>query len=190
MYGLGKGTRNDVHILDLCHEGSVTAMVGPIGIQHANFSNSRLTMLFVEIFLAPQQILKAHGQAHVLAQCFGLVLSHSQEASYALHLFRLLAGANQCLGLSLLGLTCFNRVDAISLDFSNILSAQLALQHIDLGSSHHGALLLGNQLNALLGKILALVVLAGQQLYCEGHFTGCQLQFFLHNGIHRRLGQH
>ena len=190
LYGLSEGAGNNVHILNLRHKGGVTAVVGPIGIQHANFRNSGLTMLFIEVFLAPQQVLQAHSQTHFLAQCFSLVLGHSKEACYGLNLFRLLTGANQCFGLSLLSFTRFDGVDAICFNFSNIISAQLALQYIYLRSSHHGTLLLGNQLNALLGKILALVVLTGQQLHSKGHFASCQLQMLLHNAIHRRLGQH
>ena len=190
LYRLGKGAGNDIYIFNLRHEGGMTAVVGPVGIQHTDFGNSRFTVFFVEVFLAPQQVVQAHSQAHGLAQCFCFFLGHGQETGNGFNLFRLFAGADEGFRLSLLSLTRFNRVDAVSLDFFNFFRSQLAFQHIYLSSSNHRALLLGNKLDTLFGKILALVILTGQQLYGKGSLACSQRQFLLYDIVDRRLGQH
>ena len=165
-------------------------MVGPVGIQHTDFGNSRLAVLFVEVFLAPQQVVQAHSQAHGLAQCFCFFLGHGQEAGNGSNLFRLLAGADEGFRLSLLSLTCFNRVDAVSLNLFNFFRSQFAFQHIYLSGSNHRALLLSNQLDTLFGKILALVILTRQQLYGKGSLACSQRQLLFYDIVDRRLGQH
>ena len=190
LYRLGKGTGNDIYIFNLRHEGCMTAVVGPVGIQHTDFSNSRLTVLFIEVFLAPQQVVQAHSQAHGLAQCLRLFFGHGQEAGNGFYLFRLLAGADEGFGFSLFSLTRFNRVDAVSLNLFNFFRSQFAFQHIYLSGSNHRALLLGNQLDTLFGKILALVVLTRQQLYSESSLACSQWQLLLYDIVDRWLGQH
>ena len=49
---------------------------------------------------------------------------------------------------------------------------------------------MGNQLDTLFGKILALVVLTGQQLYGEGSLACSQRQLLLYDIVDRWLGQH
>ena len=58
---LSESTGNNVHIFDLRHKCSMTAVVGPISIQYTNFCNSRFAVFLIKIFLAPKQILQAHS---------------------------------------------------------------------------------------------------------------------------------
>ena len=168
----------------------MTAVVGPVGIQHTDFGNSRLAVLLVEVFLAPQQVVQAHSQAHGLTQCLRIFFGHGQEAGNSLNLFRLLAGADEGFRLSLFCLTRFNRVDAVSLNLFDFFRSQLAFQHIYLSGSNHRALLLGNQLDTLFGKILALIVLTWQQLYGKSSLACSQRQLLFYDIVDRRLGQH
>ena len=123
LYRLGIGSGDNIDILNLCHKGSVTAVVRPIGIQHADFGNSRLTVLLVKIFLAPQKVIQAHSQAHGLAQRLGLVGSHGQKACNALHIGRLLTCAHQGFWLSLLCFACFDGVNAICFNLGDFILA-------------------------------------------------------------------
>ena len=94
LYRLSINAGNNIYVLNLRHEGGMTAVVRPIGIQHTDFGNGRLAMLFIEIFLAPEQILQAHSQAHGLTQSLCFCLAHGQETGNSLNLLRLLAGAD------------------------------------------------------------------------------------------------
>ena len=190
LYRLSINAGNNIYVLNLRHEGGMTAVVRPIGIQHTDFGNSRFAMLFIEIFLAPEQILQAHSQAHGLTQSLCFCLAHGQETGNSLNLLRLLAGADQSFRFSLFGLTCFNRVDAISLNRRNLVSAQLTFQNIYLSSRNHRAVLLRNQLNTLFSKILTLIILTRKQLNSKGGFACSQRQLLLYNVINRRLGEH
>ena len=62
-----------------------------------------------------------------------------------------------------------HRVDDIFLDLSQLLVGQSALQQVDLGGADQRALALADELDALGGRIGALVELAGQVLHGKGH---------------------
>ena len=162
-------------------------MVGPVGVQHANFGNGRFAFFFIKVLLAPQQVFNAHCQAHFFAHSFCFFTSHSQEASNASNFSRFFAGAYQGFRFAPFSFARFDGVDAVCFNFSNFIFAQLAFQHIHFSSCNHGTFFLGNQLNALFSKVFALVVLTGQQFYCESMATFSDGQLFFQNFVNGRF---
>ena len=63
LYRLGVKPRLNFHIFNLRHKSGMAAVVRPVSIEHFNLGNGRFTVFFIKIFLAPQQIVKAHGKA-------------------------------------------------------------------------------------------------------------------------------
>ena len=63
------------------HERRVTAMVGPIRIDDADFRNRWIPFFFIpEIRLNEFQIVKTHGKAHMLGQFMQGCIIHRIEA--------------------------------------------------------------------------------------------------------------
>jgi len=81
-----------------------------------------------------------------------------------------------------------HRVDDVLLDLCHLLLGQGTLQQVDAGRAHQRALALADELDALGGRIGALVELAGQILHGEGHAVGSR-QLCI-GVIHRRLAEH
>ena len=81
----------------------------------------------------------------------GLQINDSKAVSYTHLLQRSLAG--------------LHRVNDIFLDLSQLFVGQSALQQVDLGGADQRALALADELDALGGRIGALVELAGQVLH-------------------------
>ena len=110
----------DLHVFDLRHKGSMAAVVGPVGIKNFDFSDSRLTVFFVKIFLAPQHIFQAHSQPHLLTQGFHLLLCQGQKAFQRLDAGWFFAGSDQGSGFLPLCLAGFDRIDAVAFDLVQI----------------------------------------------------------------------
>ena len=178
----------DLHIVQNGTERGVAAVVGPVGVDHLDLGDGGVPLLGAEIFLAELDVAQIHGEALLVDELFQALFLQLVEALQHGH-----GGGDGVLHLegglflqrSLAGL---HRVDDIFLDLSQLLVGQSALQQVDLGGADQRALALADELDALGGRIGALVELAGQVLHRKGH--AAILRQGVVGVVHRRLAEH
>ena len=178
----------DLDVVQNGSEGGVAAVVRPVGVDHLDLGDGRVALLRAEILLAELDVAQVHGEALLVDELFQACLIQLVEAVQHLHF-----GGDGILHLqgslgvqrSLAGL---HRVDDVFLDLSHLLVGQGAFQQVDAGRAHQRAVALADELDALGGRVGALVELAGQILHGERHAVGDgQLGIGV---IHRRLTEH
>ena len=178
----------DLDVIQNGSEGGVAAVVRPVGVDHLDLGDGRVALLRAEILLAELDVAQVHGEALLVDELFQACLIQLVEAVQHLHF-----GGDGMLHLqgslgvqrSLAGL---HRVDDIFLDLSHLLIGQGAFQQVDAGRAHQRAVALADELDALGGRVGALVELAGQILHGERHAVGDR-QLCI-GVIHRRLTEH
>ena len=154
----------DDNVGELGAEGGVTAMVGPVGVHHAHLGDGGVATDFLEVRLEKLDVGLIHGKAALgteLRQTLGVELSEALHHFDRLGLGRL---HFQRLTLGKGSLARFDGVDDVALDGSKGGIGDRAFQHVHLCVLHGGALALADELDALGGRIGALVELARQRL--------------------------
>ena len=179
----------DLDIIQNGAKGGVAAVIGPVGVDHLDLSDGGVALLGAEVLLAELDVPQIHGQTLFLDELGKACLIQLVEALQHCHgsghgvihlqgffgLQRSLAG--------------FHGVDDILLDLGHLLGGQSALQQVDTGRAHQRALALTDELDALGGRVGALVELAGQVLHGKRHAAvrSGQLRIGI---VHRRLAEH
>ena len=175
----------NLHMVYVGGECRVAAMVGPVGIHHADFGDCGVTMLIIaEIALQILQIVQIHCKPQFIAQRIKRRTVHGNKALYCadgggdiiFHLKRL-RQRKRCF-------TAFNRVDYIFLYGRNLFFRQHAFQSIHPRCTHNGAFPLRQYLDALSGGIRPLIVLTGQILHGK---NSAALRRVVAHGIELRL---
>ena len=175
------------HVVENGAEGGVAAVIGPVGVNHADFRDGGVAAFFPEIGLAEDDVVQIHGKAVVSDKVRQLVTAQFREAGQGRHLrgdvvtdgegFRHVQGRFPAL----------HRVNDVFFEFPDVPVRQRAVQSVDLGGADEGSLTLGDDLDALGGGIRPLVKLAGQRLHGEnvgaGELDGGR------SGIQLRLGE-
>ena len=179
----------DRNLVKLRAERGVTAVIGPIRIDHLDFGNRRVALLLGEMLAAELQVCQIHGQTAILDELFELGVAHGAETVDDLHL-----AGHRHLGLERglhvqRGLTRLHRVDHVMFDGLDVGFGQFAFQRIHLGGAHGRALALGDQLDALAGGIRALVELARQVFHGE-HGRATEIGQIGGHVVHLRLAEH
>ena len=138
-------------------------MIGPVSINNPNFSNGRLTMLYItKIILTEFQVLKAHGKATIIHEGLKFTIRKRCKTSKDLNIRRRLQLHLQGLRLFQLGLTAFHCVNIIILYFGKSGIIDASHQNHNPCSCNNRAFLLGNKLYALSGRVSSLVILSRQ----------------------------
>ena len=177
-------------ILQYRTECCMTAVIRPIGIQHPNLRHTGIPMLhFFKIFLSMQEIRLTHSQSHAAHHLFDLRLILFTKSRNDRYIRRYAIMHLQRLRLCQHCLSGIHRIDAILLDRFLFFFAQFSMQHIHLGIIDLGILLCGKNPDALHRGIRPLVILSRQILHSKHKIRRIQLDFFLIDIIHRRLGQ-
>ena len=154
-------------------EGGVPAVVGPVGVNHAQLGQRGVAALFGEVVKADVEVGLVHGKA-VVGQKGGLVL-HGAKALEHRHAGGDVKALGQRVVGGKLGLARLHGVDEVGLDARDVLLAELSREQVDAGGAHGGPLALGENLDALRGRVGALVELAGQVLNGKGRIGLRQL---------------
>ena len=166
-----KGGRHDLvvklQVLEGGPEGGVAAVVGPVGVNHADLGDRGHAALAGKVALAEGDVREVHGEAQLVDHGLELRLVELQEAVEDLHVGRLGVALAQRGALLEARLARLDGVDDVVLDGCERLVGAGALDYVDLGAAHDGALALGDELDALSGGVGALVKLAGQRLHGE-----------------------
>ncbi|SCH94436.1 Uncharacterised protein [uncultured Faecalibacterium sp.] len=178
----------DLDIIQNGAEGGVAAVIGPVGVDHLDLGDGGVAVLRAEILLAELDIAQIHGQAlfvdELLQALFVQLVEALQRGHSGGHGILHLQGS---FGLqrSLAGL---HRVDDVLLDLCHLLLGQGTLQQVDTGRADQRALALADELDALGGRIGALVELAGQVLHSKGN--ALEFRQLRIGVVHRRLTEH
>ena len=187
---LGVDPIRNGNVFQFGFKGGVPAVVGPVGIQHLDFGDGRIPVFFFKVFLDESQIFQAHGQflfVQEIFQPFPVQVPESLQDGYR---FGDVPGHIQSFRFFDGGFLGFHRVDAVILDFFKVGVGQIPFQQVYFGGCHNGTLSLGDQLDALSGKIFSLVILAGEQFHGKAPDPSRDLQFFVPDHIHRRFAEH
>ena len=177
----------DFDIVNDRAEGGVAAVVRPVGVDQPDLGDGRVTMLGFEVILAEHDVGVIHSQTLLGAECLQRVIVQRGESVQRLDLGG--DGELHLQGGALLkgGLAGLDRVDDILFNSGQIIGSQLAVQQIDAGRADIRALALTQQLDALAGRVGALVKLAGQILDRKDRLS---LGQGVIGHIHRRLAEH
>ena len=179
----------NLHIIKLRAERGVTAMIGPIRVDHLDFRDCRITLFLGEVSTAELQISQIHGQATIDDELLEIGVAHGAETFDDFHLARYRhLRLQRGLGFQR-SFARLDRVDHIMLDGGDIGVAQLAFKCIHLGGTNSRALSLGDQLNAFASGIRTLVELAGQILNGE-HCIGTEIRQVGVNVVHLRFAEY
>ena len=158
----------DLDLVEHGAKGGVTAVVRPIGIDHANLGNRGVAALLGEVFLAEADVGRIHGQPALGDE--GRKAGFIEFAEAIEHLDGLGVGGLGYQGFGLLE-RCETRLHGvydIVLDGVDVGLRERALEDIDFGGAHRGALSLADELDALAGGVGALVELAGKTAAASG----------------------
>ena len=156
----------ELYVVDLGEEGGVAAVVGPVGIDHANLGDGRVALFGVaEVGLQELEVIQIHRQTHIMQQVRESRLVHVSKADNRCH-----AGRDGVLYLegcrlshrSLAGVYGVNQIAA---DLVHVLSGEFAFQNVNFSGCNGRAFAAGEQLDALCAGIGALIELTGQRLY-------------------------
>ena len=180
----------DGDVVEMGGEGGVAAVVGPIGVHEADLGDGGIALLGIaEIDLQELQVIGVHSEAEVAQQGLKASFIQSGEAGDGLHGIGLGVLHMEGLGLVQRSLAGLHGVDHVAANSSHLFLGQRAIKGIDLGAADGGTLTLTQQLNALSGRVGALVELTGQSLHGEHGGSTFQRQF-LAAIVHRGLGEH
>ena len=175
------------HVVEDGAEGGVAAVIGPVGVNHADLRDSGVAAFLLEIGLAESDVVQVHGKAVVHDKVRQLVTAKFREAGQGRHLRGDVVANGQGFRHVQGRFPAFHRVNNVFLEFPDVLVRQRAVQSVDLGGADEGTLALGDNLDALGGGIRPLVKLTGQRLHGEdasaGELNGRR------SGIQLRLGE-
>ena len=163
----------DRHVIQDGAEGGVAAVVGPIGVDHADLGDGGVAVLIAEVLLAEGDVRLVHGKTAIGDKGGKTGLVELAEAVKHLDGRRIGGLHVQRLGQVERGNAGLDGVHHVVLDGLDGGLVQGARDHIDLGGAHGGALALADELHALAGGVGALVKLARQEFDGEDGAIAC-----------------
>ena len=159
----GQGAPLRLYAFEAGQKGGVTAVVGPIRVDHPQFGDGGIPLFLVpEIPLTEQQILQRHGEAHALPGILHLIPGHGKEPRHPGHIGGTRRRQIQGVGFIEGGQPGFHGIDQVVLDPFHIRLGKLPFQADHPRGQHPGPLALGEKLHALGRRVRPLVILAGQ----------------------------
>ena len=175
-------------ILQLREVGRVTAVVGPVCIEHADLGDRRITVLIIcKIVLDEFKVLKCHRQVELCVELHQRTIFHVLEAFHRLDGIRLLIIFLQSLRLCLIRQTGIDRVDCVRLDLLHVVIRDRANDHVGCRGADSRILTLVKEADTLLCGVCPLVELSRKVLDGENLCVLLLRKLLLIDRIHRRL---
>ena len=157
----------EMGLVDDGMEGRMAAVIGPVGVQHADLCDAGVPAFAAEVVPTEGRVVRIHGETIVLHKGLEPGPVELTEARERCHMRGDIEGERKGLGLFQRGLPSLNGVDDISLDGSQVLVGQGAVERVDLGGPDLRPLSLGEKLDALCSRVRTLVELPRQILHGE-----------------------
>ena len=188
--GLPDRVMLDPDFIEVGREGGVAAVVGPVGVHHADLRDGGVPVLLVpEIVLQKLQVREIHRKAQSFQQRGEPGFVHRDETAHRLYMVRLLGVDAQRLRFVEGGFPRLHRVDHVALNGFNIRLRERPVQRVDLRRANERAFAPAEHLNALGGGVGALVKLSRQRLHRK-HCVGVRNLRRVGDIVQLRLGKH
>ena len=179
------------HIFQLCGEGGMTAVIGPVGIQHPDLRHGRIPVLFPrKIVLNMLKIPEGHRQSQRIVQRLQLRFRKMRKAVQNLYVRRLLINGFQRIRLHHARLSGIHRVDAVRLDLLEFLIGEASRDQIGGRRADDGIFLLVQKFHTLHRGIRPLVKLSRQIFHGKDASVFRNRNFLPIQLVHRRLRKH
>ena len=167
----------DIYILNDGGECGMTAVVGPVGIDHADLGDGWAAFfIFAEVFLAEGDISQVHSKTVVFDKCFQTCFIQFEEAFQYCDISRYIERSVEGGQSVQSGFTGFHWIDQVFLDFQEIFVADITGNNVNLCRCNGWTLILCSQLDALCSGVCTLVELTRQILYSEDTVVGSKLR--------------
>ena len=186
----GKSAVFDFDRGELGGESGVTAVVGPVGIEHTDLCHGRISLLFIaEIVTDHRHVIMAHGKAHVGDQgidpCI-IQLADALDNGYCLRVFD---GKIQRFRRSE---TCFTGLHRIHKEFQDLLAVafcEMSIKGVDQRTTHTCAIFSGDNGQTLLCRVRSLVILSRQEFDADDEIALWQLRLYTVDRRFREYGR-
>ncbi len=176
-------------VVELRVEGGVAAVVGPVGVYHAQFGDGGLASLVGEMRAHAGKVFATHGKATRFDEAVQLVVAHAGEALQHLDVGRAGGRFGQNLGKLHLRLAGLDGVDEVSLCLCDLLGGDGAFQQVEGGRAYGGACTPADELYAFRARIRALVELAWQVFHRDDVLVGGRIWQLFAREVALRLGE-
>ena len=121
----------ECYIFQFCGEGSMTAVIGPVRIQHTDLCHGWISFLFVfKIILDMLEILKCHSQIQRSVQFFQSCFFHIDKTIKDFNIFRFFKFCYQSLRFYHSCLAGIHRVDTVIFDCFEFFVRDISFNHI------------------------------------------------------------
>ena len=159
--------------VDCCQECCMTAVIGPVCVDHFDFCDCRVSVFRQEVVLTYFDIIQIHSQTHIFYEFFQTSFIQFDETFHCSNFcgdFVLNIQCFECIQCCFSG---FYGVDQEFFDFCYISVCQFTIQNINFCGSHQRSVLFGNDLDTFRCRSRSLVKLTGQEFHCECNSTVC-----------------
>ena len=116
----------DLHISEFGMEGCMTAMIGPVGVDHFDFGNGGAAAFRPEVFLAEQNIGQIHRKPALSNKCLKLFFRKRIKSVNDLNGFWLRLGRVECFNLVKTGFARLNWVNNVVFDCIDVILSKRA----------------------------------------------------------------
>ena len=168
----------------------MTAVVGPVGIEHTDLCHGRISLLFIaEIVPDHRHVIMAHGKAHVGDQgidpCI-IQLADALDNGYCLRVFD---GKIQRFRRSE---TCFTGLHRIHKEFQDFLAVafcEMSIKGVDQRTTHTRAIFSGDNGQTLLCRVRSLIILPRQEFDADDEIALWQFCLYTVDRRFREYGR-
>ena len=162
-----------LHAVDNSSERGMTAVVGPISVDHSDLGYCGISLLADKILLTEDDIVNIHCKSVFF---YKVLKSRSVKSDKSVE--RLYLCGNIIFYLERFGklesrLSRFNGVDDVFFDLRNILLRKIAVKNVHLCGAHCRTVALRDDLDTLRRRICSLVKLTGQIFNGKGICSLC-----------------
>ena len=169
----------------------MTAVVGPVGVDHTDFRDGRITVFGIpEIFLTELDITQIHCQTVVLHKLIQFCCSQINETGKCFNGCRNLIICIEGFRQFHSSLTAFYGVDEVSLYLFKFSIGNITDDHINLCRAYTAAFTLQEDLNTLFAAVRSLVKLTRQIFHRKHALASAEGRQFLVNIVNCRFGEH
>ena len=176
------------HILQLCGEGGMTAVVRPVCIQHPDLRHGRIPVLLSrKIILYMLKIPEGHRQSKGIVQRLQLRFRKVRKAVQHLYVLRLFVNSFQRIRLHHARFPGIHRVDAVGFDLSEFLIGKASCDQIGGRRADDGIFLLVQKFHTLHCGIRPLVELSRQIFHGKHMRILRNIDLLPVQLVHRRL---
>ena len=151
-----------------CGECRMTAVIGPVRIEYADFSDSRISLFFItEVVTDHDEIVMAHGKSHGCDEFVKALVVEACQPFNGRNRFRIFNRQIERLGWFKACFPGFDRVHEELHDLFTVAFNEIAIECINERAAYACAVFAGNDGKALFSGICSLVILAWQEFYAD-----------------------